>query len=92
MPRGRHVRPEDIEAAKAAGKLPALTSAVAVGTAQDAGAGAKDALGSAGDSAAGLWDQFTARISQMTDATGKRLDEQKTKGGSPISLTRSGGR
>lgn len=80
VPRGRHVRPEDIEAAKAAGKLPALTSAVAVGTAQDAGAGAKDALGSAGDSAAGLWDQFTARISQMTDATGKRLDEQKTKG------------
>ena len=80
VPRGRRVRPEDVEAAKAAGKLPALTSAVAMGAAQDAGAGAKDAIGSAGDSAANLWDQFTAKISAMTDATGKRLDEQKTKG------------
>jgi uncharacterized protein YrrD len=80
VPRGRRVRPEDVEAARAAGKLPALTSAVAVGTAQDAGEGAKDALGSAGDSAASLWDQFTAKLSAMTDATGKRLDEQKTKG------------
>ena len=80
VPRGRRVRPEDVEAARAAGKLPALTSAVAVGAAQDAGEGAKDALGSAGDSAASLWDQFTAKLSEMTDATGKRLDEQKTKG------------
>jgi uncharacterized protein YrrD len=79
VPQGRRVRPEDIEAAKAAGKLPALTSAVAMGAAQDAGAGAKDALGSAGDSAASVWDQFTAKISEMTDATGKRLDEQKMK-------------
>jgi uncharacterized protein YrrD len=79
VPQGRRVRPEDVEAAKAAGKLPALTSAVAVGTAQDAGAGAKDALGSAGDSAASLWDQFTTKLSEMTDATGQRLDEQKTK-------------
>ena len=80
VPRGRRVRPEDVEAARTAGKLSALTSAVAVGTAQDAGEGAKDALGSAGDSAASLWDQFTAKLSEMTDATGKRLDEQKTKG------------
>jgi sporulation protein YlmC with PRC-barrel domain len=80
VPQGRRVRPEDVEAARAAGKLPALTSAVAVGAAQEAGAEAKDALGSAGDSAASLWDQFTAKLSEMTDATGKRLDEQKTKG------------
>ena len=80
VPQGRRVRPEDVEAARTAGKLPALTSAVALGTAQDAGAGAKDAIGSAGDSAASLWDQFTTKLSEMTDATGKRLDEQKTKG------------
>ena len=79
VPQGRRVRPEDVEAARSAGKLPALTSAVALGAAQDAGAGAKDALGSAGDSAVSLWDQFTAKLSEMTDATGKRLDEQKTK-------------
>ena len=80
VPEGRRVRPEDVEAARTAGKLPALTSAVALGTAQDAGAGAKDALGSAGDSAGSLWDQFTRKLEEMTDATGKRIDEQKTKG------------
>jgi uncharacterized protein YrrD len=79
VPQGRRVRPEDVEAAKAAGKLHALTSAVAAGTAQEASANAKDALGSAGDSAASLWDQFTAKVSEMTDATGKRLDERATK-------------
>jgi hypothetical protein len=80
VPQGRRVRPEDVEAARTAGKLPALTSAVAVGEAQNAGEGAKDALGSAGDSAASLWDQFTRKLGEMTDATGKRIDEQKTKG------------
>jgi len=79
VPRGRRVRPEDVEAARAAGKLPALTSSVAVGAAQDAEAGAKDALGSAGDSAGNLWDQFTAKIGEMTDATGRRVDEEQTK-------------
>jgi uncharacterized protein YrrD len=79
VPRGRRVRGEDVEAARAAGKLPALTSAVALGAAQEAGAGAKDALGAAGDSAGSLWDQFTAKIGEMTDATGKRVDEQQTK-------------
>jgi uncharacterized protein YrrD len=79
IPKGRRVRPEDVEAAKAAGKLPALTAAVAAGTAQQAAAGAKDALGSAGDSAASLWDQFTAKIGEMTDATGRRVDEAQTK-------------
>jgi len=79
VPRGRRVRSEDVAAAKAAGKLPALTSSVALYAAQEAGAGAQDALGNAGDSAASLWDQFTAKIGEMTDATGKRVDEEQTK-------------
>jgi uncharacterized protein YrrD len=79
IPKGRRVRPEDVEAAKAAGKLPALTAAVAAGTMQEAGAGAKDAMGSAGDTAASMWDQFTAKIGEMTDATGRRVDEAQTK-------------
>jgi uncharacterized protein YrrD len=79
VPRGRRVRPEDVEAAKAAGKLPALTSSVALGTAQEASASAKDSLGSAGDQVGNLWDQFTAKIGEMTDATGRRVDEEQTK-------------
>ena len=79
VPKGRRVRPEDIAAAKAAGKLPALTASVAMGDAQEAGADAKDAIGAAGDKAGSLWDQFTAKISEMTDATGRKVDAAQTK-------------
>ncbi len=79
VPRGRRVRAEDVEAARAAGRLPQLSAAVAAAAAQDAGAKAGDALGSAGDSAANLWDRFTAKLGEMTDATGKRVDEEQTK-------------
>jgi uncharacterized protein YrrD len=79
VPKGRRVRQEDVQAATDAGKLSALTAAVAAGSAQAAGADASDALGSIGDSAANLWDQFTAKIGNVTDATGKRADEEQTK-------------
>ena len=79
VPKGRRVRSEDVAAAKEAGKLGSLTAAVTLGDAQEAGEGAKDALGSAGDTAGSLWDQFTAKIGEMTDNTGKRMDEAKTK-------------
>lgn len=79
VPRGRRIRPEDVEAAKDAGKLQALTTSVALGDAQEAGADAKDALDVAGDKAGSLWDQFTAKISEMTDANGRRMDAAQTK-------------
>lgn len=79
VPRGRRVRPEDVEAARAAGKLPQLTSSVTMAAAQDAAARTGDALGAAGDSAASLWDRFTAKLGEMTDATGRRVDEEQTK-------------
>jgi uncharacterized protein YrrD len=79
VPKGRRVRPEDVEAAREAGKLQALIASVTLGETQAAGAGAKDALGQAGDTAANLWDRFTAKIGEMTDATGKRADEEMTK-------------
>ncbi|HET9851115.1 MAG TPA: PRC-barrel domain-containing protein [Candidatus Limnocylindrales bacterium] len=79
VPKGRRVREEDVRAAKDAGRLQALTAAVALGDAQEAGADAKDALGAAGDKAGSLWDQFTAKISEMTDSTGRRVDAAQTK-------------
>ena len=79
VPKGRVVRPEDVEAAREAGKLQALIASVTLGETQAAGAGAKDALGQAGDTAANLWDRFTTKIGEMTDATGKRADEEMTK-------------
>ena len=79
VPKGRRVRPEDIERARDAGKLPALTASVAQAAAQEAGARAGDSLGQAGDTATGLWDQFTAKLGEITDSTGKRVDEHQTK-------------
>lgn len=79
VPKGRRVRESDVAAAKEAGKLQALTASVALGDAQEAGADAKDALGAAGDQAGSIWDQFTAKISEMTDATGRRMDAAQTK-------------
>jgi uncharacterized protein YrrD len=79
VPQGRRVRAEDVEAAREAGKLQALIGSVTLGETQAAGAGAKDALGQAGDTAVNLWDRFTAKIGDMTDATGERADEEMTK-------------
>jgi len=79
VPKGRTIRQTDVTAAKDAGKLAALTASAAAGTAQAVGANASDALGGVGDSAANLWDQFTAKIGDVTDATGKRADEEQTK-------------
>jgi uncharacterized protein YrrD len=79
VPAGRRVTNEDIERARAADKLPELTTAVGLGEAGLAAAGAKDALGTAGDSAASLWDKFTRRVGEMTDAAGQRVDHEQTK-------------
>jgi len=79
IPQGRRVRSDDVSQAKAAGKLQDLTASVAMGEAQQAGAGVKDGLGAAGDTAASLWDKFTAKVGEVTDASGKRLDEEQTK-------------
>jgi|SRR4051794_10796455 len=79
VPAGRRVTSDDIERARAAGKLGDLTTAVGLGEANLAAAGAKDTLGSAGDSAASLWDKFTRRVGEMTDAAGHRVDHEQTK-------------
>ena len=50
-----------------------------MGEAGLAAAGAKDALGTAGDNAASLWDKFTRKVGEMTDAAGQRVDHEQTK-------------
>ena len=79
VPAGRRVTNDDIERARAADKLKELTTAVGLGEAGLAAAGAKDALGTAGDNAASLWDKFTRKVGEMTDAAGQRVDHEQTK-------------
>ena len=76
---GQRIRPDDVERARTAGKLPELTAAVGFGQVGTAGAVTGDALGDAGDRAADLWDTFTAKLGEMKDGTGQRVDEQQTK-------------
>jgi uncharacterized protein YrrD len=76
---GQRIRAEDVERARSAGKLPDLTASVGFAQVGTAGAATGDALGDAGDQAADLWDRFTAKLGEMKDATGQRVDEQQTK-------------
>ncbi len=79
VPSGRRITPDDVQRAKDANKLPALTAAAGLGEVGAAGEGVKDALGTVGDNAASLWDRFTTKIGEMTDSTGARMDEESTK-------------
>ena len=79
VPRGRRVRTEDVALARERSALPALRASVVKAEAAATAAAAKDAVGAAGDAVGGLWDQFTRRIGELTDASGKRVDEEQTK-------------
>jgi uncharacterized protein YrrD len=79
VPAGRRVTQADVERAKEAGRLPDLAKAVGAEKLSNAGATMSDATADAGDKAAGLWDQFTRKLGEVTDSTGKRLDEEQTK-------------
>lgn len=79
VPEGRVVRAEDVAAARDAGKLRELTVSVARGDAQVVREDAKDTLDAAGDQAGSLWDQFTAKLAEMTDANGRRIDAANTR-------------
>ena len=76
---GQRITPEAVARTKTAGKLPQLTAAAGLGELGAAGAGTADAVENAGDKAGALWDKFTAKLGDMTDATGRRVDEQQTK-------------
>jgi uncharacterized protein YrrD len=79
VPAGGRVTNDDIERARAADRLRELTTAVGLGEAGLAAAGANDALGTAGDNAASVWDKFTRKVGEMTDAAGQRVDHEQTK-------------
>jgi sporulation protein YlmC with PRC-barrel domain len=79
VPAGRRITAADVEQARAAGKLPALTASAGMGEAAQAADGAKDALADIGDRAASVWDAFTRKLGETTDATGRRVDEEQAK-------------
>lgn len=77
--RGERITPDHIERARATGNLPVLLQSVRTGTSPETGQHVADATEAAGDKASGLWDAFTRKLSELTDAQGKKMDEEHTK-------------
>ena len=87
---GQRIRQEHVQQAQQEGKQAELYAAAGVGQAQAAGAQAGATLqqagdnvgqvaGQAADTAQDWWHTFTAKVSQITDASGKKVDEERTK-------------
>src|SRR4051812_22155593 len=79
IPGGRTLTQADIQRARQAGKTHDLFVAVGAEQLEAGRADLADAAGSAGDQAVGLWDSFTRKLGEMTDASGRRIDEEQTK-------------
>ncbi len=77
---GQRITGDHVTKAKETGNLKVLTQAATMGQASEVGDQTGAALGQLGDSAGSMWDKFTTKISEMTDATGQRMDQQQTKG------------
>jgi uncharacterized protein YrrD len=77
---GQRIESSHIEAARERGKLDELTEAAGIG--QPQGDGREPAVAARteiSDAAGSVWDQFRRKFSEMTDAQGRRLDEQETR-------------
>jgi uncharacterized protein YrrD len=76
---GQRITPEHVERAKATGNLTVLTESVLAAEGQAPGQGGAAAGEQLADAAGSAWDQFTRKIQELTDASGKRMDERQTK-------------
>jgi uncharacterized protein YrrD len=79
VPGGKFLTQDDVQRARDAGKTNELFVAVGAEQLDSSKAEVADAAETAGDKALGLWDTFTRKVGEMTDATGKRVDEEQTK-------------
>lgn len=79
IPAGTRLTEEDVVLAREAGKLPDLATSVGLSETERAAAGIQDSLAAAGESVGSLWDRFTHKLGEMTDAGGQRVDEEQKK-------------
>ena len=76
---GQRISAEHVERAKQTDNLDHLYRAAEAGSAQEASQRTEQNVEKVRDTAADLWDKFTQKLGQVTDATGQRVDEQQTK-------------
>ncbi len=77
--KGQLITAETVERARASGNLPVLLQAADAGKAEETQQQHEAAIQQVGDSAADMWDRFTSKIGEMTDAAGQRVDQQQTR-------------
>jgi uncharacterized protein YrrD len=76
---GQRITAQHAEWAKSTDNVGLLTRAATAGETQEFGQRLGSALEQAGDSAATLWDRFTARLGEMRDENGRQVDVQYTR-------------
>ena len=76
---GQRITVEHVERAKSTGNLQPLYEAAEAADAHEREEKTKAAAQKVGDTAADVWDKFTAKIGEVTDATGQRADEHQTR-------------
>ena len=76
---GQRITADHVARAKATGNLDHLYAAAEAGDARERQERASETAQKVGDTAGDLWDKFTLKLGELTDATGQRVDEQQTK-------------
>jgi uncharacterized protein YrrD len=76
---GQRITLEQVQLAKETGNLEPLYIAAEAGEARERDERASEIAQQVGDTASDLWDRFTTRLRDMTDAQGQRVDEQQTR-------------
>lgn len=77
--KGQRITADHVDRAKASGNISVLTQAATMGQVSEVGEQTGAAMGQLADSAGSMWDKFTNKLSEMTDATGQKVDQQQTK-------------
>jgi len=76
---GQRITAEQVERARSTDNLQLLYDAADAGDARERDEQTKAAAQQVGDTASDLWDKFTAKLGEVTDAAGQRADEQQTR-------------
>ncbi len=76
---GQAISLELVQRARSEGNLDALYGSVGRSRPVPVGEQASEAVSTAVDTASDIWNRFTSRLSEMTDAAGQRMDTQQTR-------------
>jgi len=76
---GQRITADHVQRAEATGNLQLLYDAADAAEAQERDKQTQEAAEQISDTAGDLWDRFTAKIGEMTDSAGQRMDEKQTR-------------